>query len=85
MRNANAIELLDVRVVIKVKDYNIEPYISFYPEGEFEIVDCETLEVLGETHGVLYYRMGYQGDDKRAEFSYNGKYLVHWARGGQHA
>ena len=49
--------------------------------GELEDWECEALEVLGEAYGVLYYRVGYQGDGEivSSEFSYNGKYIVHWA------
>ena len=78
MRKANAIELLDTRTAMKIKDYKGEVH-SCYQSGENW--ECEALEVMGETHGVLYYRVGYQGDGEivSSEFSYNGKYIVHWA------
>ena len=114
MRKANAIELLDARTMVKLKDYEGEAHGCYQPAfiidgcdfarvgrvfdlavdvkatqgfefhinpGELENWECEALEVMGEAHGVLYYRVGYQGDGEivYSEFSYNGKYIVHWA------
>ena len=68
-------------LAVDVKAHELELRID---PGELGDWDCEALEVLGETHGVLYYRVGhqgYQGDGEivYSEFSYNGKYIVHWA------
>lgn len=108
MRKAKAIELLDARTIVRLKDYkgeahgiqqpvfticgyelakfspafdvDVDKELHIYP-GDLEDWECDALEADLEDCGVLYYRMGYQGDDEIifSEFSYNGKYIVHWA------
>jgi len=82
MRSADAIELLDVRAFITTMDFGGELY-HMYVRGDREDIACETIEA--EVQGTtLNFRIAGkhksqpQGKPWVHDYSYSGRFLVHW-------
>lgn len=76
-RKAKAIELLDARVVIKLKSYEGKPFLA-REHWEVELLEVRVDSGLG---APLIFCVGcrVEGEAVYDDFSYRGAYIVHWA------
>ena len=83
MRKADAIELLDVRVFIKTRAFGGELFHD-YERGDREDVECETIDAEVQGPVLAFHLTGKHKSRPQArpwshDYSYSGRFLVHWA------
>lgn len=87
MRKADAVELLDIRTFITAQSFAGELFHA-YERGDKEEVECETIEAEIEGATLTFRATGRHRSDPKAkvwihEYSYSGRFLVHWADSGR--
>lgn len=83
MRKADAIELLDVRTFITARSFGGELFHT-YERGDREEVECDTIEAEIQDAVLTFRATGKHRSGPRApswvhDYSYSGRFLVHWA------
>ena len=82
MRNADAIELLDVRAFITTRSFGGELF-HMYERGDREEIECEAIEAEIQGSTLTFRVTGKhksqpEGKPWTHDYTYSGHFLVHW-------